>query len=491
VTWSRREVLGTLGLASAHGLWLAAGCGPHAAPLTPKPASAGEIRAWLHDAVERLTGAGMQDARALAVVRDRAVAGIDVLGAGVTRTHAAGAILTGLRRDGIRIERVTSELTADGIAAAARALAGDARPTAIAGSSHQQLTAIARDPAELTNADLLAEAAEIEALEPARSSRIVYAAAAVEVDDANVWAVASGFDRAQRLVRYRRSAVRVAWSGTRPVIGEVHRAWRGELVDQKLTADELASATHAALGLVTPTAFDGGVYPILLEPSVAAIIVDAAARGLLTAQASVRPEVKRRLAVGARVAAPLISVTDDPTVAGAYGGYGFDDEGELAAPLVLVDHGHVVGVLADRAAVASGHAATAGRGRRRDHLGPVVAGPSHVRIATGVGDRATMLDDGFVLEGGVAASIDPSSDRLIVAVARGRERRAGRDTGRVFADLELVGSLSDLLSSITGVSQQHELIGRRDDGDAPLPWRSMDAPWLAGRGELRARRRLG
>jgi hypothetical protein len=100
-----------------------------------------------------------------------------------------------------------------------------------------------------------------------------------------------------------------------------------------------------------------------------------------------------------------------------------------------------------------------------------------------------LLDDGFVLEGPLGTVVDPVSDRIVIAVARARERVSGKRTGRMFADIELVGELSKLLGSITALSKQTKVFGVRDEVDAQPRWRSIEAPAVRGKGMLRARRR--
>ena len=110
----------------------------------------------------------------------------------------------------------------------------------------------------------------------------------------------------QRITRVRKSITRVAWNGTRPIISEVARAWAGAADDQDLSDADLATAREHALALMTPTAFPDGDHPVTLDPSMVAQLMDTAVRTLLTAPAARRPEVARRVAVGRRIAAPLV-----------------------------------------------------------------------------------------------------------------------------------------------------------------------------------------
>jgi predicted Zn-dependent protease len=472
--WNRREVLGTLGVASAHTLLWAFGCTPPPRPMrAADEATGGEVRGWLRDAVARLAGAGLAEPHALAVARRRTTAAVDVLGASVQRARCDGVVLAVRDASGVRREQVTCDLSADGVAAAVRALAAAARP-ARGTSTRPEVWAM--EGAEPGDLELLTGLEKLAALDGAVSSRIVYRAEVIDVDDATVWSVSPVHDREQRLVRVRQVATRVAWNGTQPVVSEAVRGWLGAPSVQGLGQAELEAATRGALALMTPTAFDDGDHPIVIEPSISAKLIEAAAQTLWTASAVRRPEVARRLAAGASVAASAITLVDDPTVVDAYGAYRFDDRGEPAAAVKLVDGGHIVGRLGEHC--------------RPGHVGRLSAVPSHLRLAAGkVGHEALLAGDGFVLEGGVGATVDPASDRVVVTVARARELRGGKLTGRVFADIELVGELASLLASVDGVSSEVQGFALRDEVDGQPRWRSIEAPWLHAKARLRARRR--
>lgn len=467
-------MLATLGVASAQAMLA---CGATATSVRRRGEVNPEIRTWLREAVATLAGAGFERPHVLAVSRRRITGGLDVLGAGVARGASDGVVLSVRDRDGARREQVTSELTRAGILAATRVLAGKARPKSIDfGYMPPIPTRPKPDPETLTDNALLERVAAMAGRDRVMSSRIVYSAAVIEIDDAHVWSIAPGRDLEQRLVRVRKAVTRVAWNGTRPIVSEAARAWGGGVDDQELEESELVAAREGALALMTPRAFDDGEQAFVLEPAVAASMIDAAVQALLTTAALRRPEVARRLG-GAPTLATTLTLVDDPTAPGAYGGFRFDDEGELAAPVKLVDGGRIVGRL-DR-----------GRSLRPGHVGMLEAGPSHLRLATGSADAESLVDDGFILEGPLGTVVDPSSDRVVIAVARARERKGAHLTGRMFADIELVGQLAKVLSSITAVSKQARSIGLRDEVDGQPRWRSIETPWLLGKGVLRARRR--
>ena len=480
MTFHRREVLGGFGVASASTLLWALGCGARPPTLRRAPQVSGEVRTWLHDAVARLAST-YPTVHALGVSRRRTTVALDVLGSGVARLRTDGVVLTVRGRDGTWREHVTSELTGAGVDAAARAL-GATR--ARASRDFGRAPAIPTEPPHIDELDLRQRVERLLAGDAHLSSRIVYAAALIDIDDAVVWSVAPGRDLEQRLVRIRQAATRAAWNGTRPVVREVEHAWSGSLDDQPLTTADLAATSHAALELMTPGSFDDGERAVVLDPSVVAIILDAVVAGLCTAAAARRPEAGLLTAAAARtpLASPLVTLIDDPTIPAAYGGFAFDDEGEPAAPITLLDAGRVAARLADRAA------GGAGRGRRPGHLARVEPSASHLQLVPGTLETRQLYGDGFVLEGGLGATLDPGTDRIRVACARARELRAGNTTGRVYADVELVGSLTALLSAVDAVARVPASFALRGAADRDPRWRSISTPAVRTRGLVRARR---
>ncbi len=484
---TRREVLGGLGLASAQTLLWALGCAAPQRPVTRTHQDSGEVRSWLRDAVGRLA-AVYPTAHALAVTRHRSTAAIDVLGTGVARARRDGVVLTVRDAAGLWREQVTSDLSPRGITAAVHALVRTQVRRATIDFGPEPPAPLPVAPID-DNA-LKNRVGRIHRNDHATSSRIVYAAALIDVDDVTVWSIAPGHDREQYARRVCARATRAAWNGTRPIVSEVARGWIGDLDDHMLEIADVTGASTRALQLMTPGDFAEGDYVVVLEPAVVATIVDASVKGLLTSTAARRPEVARRLALGAKIASPLVTLVDDPTTPGAYGGYAFDDEGEPAAPITLVDAGRVVGRLGDRAAVAAKLATVAGRARRAGHVGALAASASHLRVTGGATTTSQLLGGaGWILEGATGAVFDPSSDRIVIGAARARELKRGGETGRVFADIELVGELGALLGSISGVGAESGTSVLRDEIAGEPTWRSIAAPWMQTRGALRTRRR--
>lgn len=482
----RRALLRAAGAAGAGSLLglpallAALGCGERApTPAGPAAPPIG-VRAWLRDAVAVLAPR-FAAVHALAVARRRVTGAVDVVGAGVARQRRDGAVLTARDRAGRWHERATSDLSAVGIAAAARALAAAGGPP--------QRTAVTFGPAPppppplppIGDATVRARVDAIAIADRRLNSRIVYAAAQLDVEDVHVWSISPHHDREARTRRVRQRALRAAWSGSRPVLTEAERGWVGGLDAQALARSAIEQATEDALLLVTPGALDPGPRLVILAPAVAASLADAVARARLVRAApggwAPAPDAVRL--------SPLLSITDDPTAASAYGGFPFDDEGAPAAPLVLVEAGRITGALGDEASGGRG------RARRPGHLGALEPAPSHLRVAPGATPHAALREDGFELEGALGAALDPGSDRVVIGAARAREVQRGVLTGRVYADVELTGDATALLAAVSGVSAETAAVSYRDELDGEPRWRSLEAPHLRTRGHLRARRRGG
>jgi predicted Zn-dependent protease len=471
VTLDRREMLGALGIAGASTLVWA--CGGGGRVVRQNAQIRDDVRGWLRDAVAKLA-AVYPTVHALAVSRRRTTAALDIVGMGIGHAGRDGVVLAVRDRSGQWREHATSELSQQGVNNAVKTLVGrDVRPGRVSFPAPPPRPNAAAIPSDLELEKRVRALATTDSLS---SSRIVYWASLLDIDDATVWSISPVHDREQRLVRVRKRAIRAAWAGTRPIVAEAERGWIGGVDDFGLDG-RVQAATEAALLLTTPGTFDDKDYDVLLDPSVTANLVDAGTRATLTASALRRPEVKNR---AASMASKHITLVDDPTVPFAYGGFRFDDEGQPAAAVTLIDAGRAVGVLADGGK---------GRARRPGHVGPIEAMPSHLRLAAGTVDARSLRGDGFLLEGGQHAVFDPTTDRVVVTAARARELKSGIETGRVFADVELVGTMTALLGNVGAVSKETDVVSRRDDSDGEPMWRSIEAPYLASRGVVRMRRR--
>jgi TldD protein len=98
------------------------------------------------------------------------------------------------------------------------------------------------------------------------------------------------------------------------------------------------------------------------------------------------------LLIGSRVAAPSLTIVDDPRAPGHAPLYSRDDEGEPARETTLVDHGVVAAVLADRATCRLLRRPPTGNGRRIGYQHPALTRMSCTYIKAGDVSPAAALE---------------------------------------------------------------------------------------------------
>ncbi len=467
-SWSRRQVLGALGAGALAPLVtpLVSACRPRGS--SPGPVSARaraeDVRQRVRDAVLELSR-DYVDVSALARLGQRGVAGVDGTEHRVDRWREEQLVLV-VHSGGAAHEQVTGDLSADGVARAIGWLrtrvARDPAARAIEPAAPAALVTTmagdgARDPAAASPSDWLRE---LEALYQrglrAGGSRIVYRGAFLQVDDSTSFHVGGGRDLAQRIVRTRAGLTLVAWTGSAPAVDEAARSGTIGLEALAIEPDELEAAAARALAQLTARAAPTGPLDVVLDPSVTARLALDVLAPLLSARAWLTERTHLAGATLGSGAATPIAVVDDPTLAGGFGSYAFDDEGREAAATVLVDGGGAVAPLTDGASAAALGKPASGNGRRGADaaLAPM---PSNLAIragSSGAGDLVGTIDRGLVIEGGLSAAVDPQSLRVILRAARARGVRGGRFTGARYGAVELHGRLPELFGAVHGIGDR-------------------------------------
>ena len=277
---------------------------------------------------------------------------------------------------------------------------------------------------------------------------------------------------AQLIVRGPRSRVPVLWQGLD----------RGDLpaVFAAALADEVAAAIEAAGSawmLAVPRR-----CPVLLAPWPAALFAHECIGHPSEADnylASARPSGN---ALGARLCRHPLRVVDDPTCPGLRGGYRHDDEGEPAAPTVLVEDGVWCGLLYNRALAGRLGSPCSGNGRRVPGAGPALPRMSVLRVEAGSDSIDELIGriDGGVLCCGAFGGRSAGTD-FVLRPAYGRWIEDGRLTDRIVRRFDLVGDQRAAVAAIAGRSPNVQMFdpifGCDKDGHDCLPV-SMGAPHL-------------
>ncbi|MEW6203312.1 MAG: TldD/PmbA family protein [bacterium] len=144
------------------------------------------------------------------------------------------------------------------------------------------------------------------------------------------------------------AAVRVvaADGGQRQRAFEIVGRRGGFEVIEELDASHFSEAASSrAIRLLAAEPPPSGSFPVIFDPSIAGLLVHEAFGHNAEADHVWSGESIIAGKFGEQVASPLVTIVDDPTLAGAWGSYDYDSEGTPAQRRVLIENGVVVGFL--------------------------------------------------------------------------------------------------------------------------------------------------
>ena len=485
---SRREVLAALAAAGAAPIWL--DCRPRGRAATQGVgAASGRPMADLHQQLRQVVTElerSFAIATALAEIGSLRRVRIDEVSRAADEERATTLVLAA--SDGTSwFEQATLDLSPRGIDEAAAALAARgrggrggrrARKEATAPSVRMQL-----DPRRTELARWIDRVARLhERTSGLGGSRIVYRAAALEVEDRDRLFVGEGRDWTGRVVRSMARVLFLAWDGETLLSEEASRAGALGLEATEIGKDDLEAAVGGALSLLTGRALSSGERDLVLDPSVAALVVRHGIAGGMLGDDWLGGGAHAASLTGKSVAGGAISLRDDPGAAGAFGSRGFDDEGWPAAPAALIERGVLRGPLTSRATAAALGQPRTGHARRAGGVGAALTRPTHLALDPGTAsadDLVASVKSGFLVESGMAGRGDPRSWRFAVQARRAREITAGRLTGRSWGPVVVGGSVAALLEAARAVGKQPQVLAWRD----PDPV-SVSAPHLVAKAWL-------
>lgn len=154
-----------------------------------------------------------------------------------------------------------------------------------------------------------------------------------------------------------------------------------------------ATAARRALLSLEARPAPAGVMPVVLGASAGGTFVHEALGHGLEADIVEDGMSIYEGCLGERVASALVTVVDDPTLAGCRGSYRFDDEGTPAGRTVLVEGGVLRSYLCDRLRARRLGLRSTGNGRRESYRSRPIVRMSNVMILPGADDPAAILRD--------------------------------------------------------------------------------------------------
>ena len=214
----------------------------------------------------------------------------------------------------------------------------------------------------------------------------------------------------------------------------------------------MLAAEVAAAALTRLDAVEGpsGELAVILAPGRPATLFHEVVGHGLEADHAAHPASPFRNRLGEVVAAPCVSVVDDPAPPGQPPLYSFDDEGQPGEATVLIEQGRLCALLHDRRTAAAQGARPNGHGRRLDHTRPALPRASATHVLAGDATAEEILaatPRGLLVVSTSGGDTDMGSGRFNLHVDEGWLVEGGRLTAPIAA-ASLSGSAREVLQSI-------------------------------------------
>jgi len=226
--------------------------------------------------------------------------------------------------------------------------------------------------------------------------------------------------------------------------------------------DTLQTLRDSALTVLHADRIEPGFYECVSCPGVSGFIAHEAFGHGVELDMFLKGRARARDYVGKQVAAPIVSMVDNPLYAGGYGGFFFDDEGEPARSVTVIQDGILVSGLGDFRSCLHLDTPRTASGRRESFARKPYSRMSNTYFLPGESDPEDMIasvEKGIYLEHGSSGMEDPKDWGIQVICHYGREIVDGEFTGRAFAPVGLTGFVPDVLKSISMVGSDLELTG--------------------------------
>ena len=140
-----------------------------------------------------------------------------------------------------------------------------------------------------------------------------------------------------------------------------------ELFDLYDVEEMARSAARRALTKLTAQPAPSGAMPVVVGPGGGGVLFHEACGHGLEADLVAKSASVFAGRIGQTVAAPMVTLVDDGTMAGEWGHYGIDDEGKPAARNVLISGGVLTDYMWDRLRARREGRASSGNGRRQSY----------------------------------------------------------------------------------------------------------------------------
>ena len=230
----------------------------------------------------------------------------------------------------------------------------------------------------------------------------------------------------------------------------------------QVSDEDLAGLVGRALAMLSAKRIEPGDYDVITAPGVSGTICHESFGHGVETDMFLKERARAAHFIGKRIGSDLVQIFDDPSYAGAFGSYFFDDEGQVAAPTRIVENGIFQRGISDLYSSSALGIARSANGRRQDYSRKAYARMSNTFFGAGTSTLDEMLaqvDSGIYLDKWYSGMEDPHGWGIQVSCHYGHEIKGGKITDRLFSPIGISGYVPDVLGSIRAASNVLELEG--------------------------------
>jgi len=208
-------------------------------------------------------------------------------------------------------------------------------------------------------------------------------------------------------------------------------------------------AADDALRLLEADEAPAGEMPVVLAPGHSGVLVHEAVGHLLEADFNRKKTSIFWDKLGRRVASPLLTIYDDPTIPSFRGSYNLDDEGTPPSKTLLIDRGVVAGFLQDKLSARLMAMPLTGHGRRQDFACIPIPRMANTYVERGEHSPEEIIksvDKGIYAEKFEGGQVEDSG-KFTFSISSGYLIEGGRLTAPI-KQATLIGTNIDILRKI-------------------------------------------
>ncbi len=233
-----------------------------------------------------------------------------------------------------------------------------------------------------------------------------------------------------------------------------------ELFDEIAPESIGERAAQQALRLLDSVPSPAGEMTVVLNAGGGGVLFHEACGHGLEADAIAKNTTVYAARKGQQVGSELFSGVDDATLPGAWGSFGFDDEGSPAQRTVLFDAGVQTGQMSDRISAGKlGLAAPSGNGRRQSYAHVPQPRMTNSLVLPGTSDPAAILADvehGLYAEELGGGEVNPATGDFVFGITEAYLIEKGELTRRV-RGANLIGNGPATLALVDAVGTDFAL----------------------------------